>query len=39
MLIFALADRLGKTCGEIEAMPYDEFVGWMAYSALVEEMN
>ena len=32
--MFALADRLGKTLGEIGAMPVDEFNGWLAYFAL-----
>jgi len=31
MLIYSLAARLNKTISEIEAMPVDEFVGWIAY--------
>ena len=32
---FALADRLGKTLDEIEAMPAGEFVYWTAYLSIV----
>jgi len=28
---YQLAERLGKTIGEIEAMPNQELVNWMAY--------
>jgi len=34
MVIHALALRLGKTCAEIEAMDYDEFIAWIAYFEL-----
>ena len=30
-MVIALADRLGKTIGEIEDMPYTELVEWVAY--------
>lgn len=30
-MVIALADRLGKTIGEIEEMPYNELVEWVAY--------
>lgn len=29
--MFALADRLHKTIGEIEAMSLDEFAEWVAF--------
>lgn len=32
---FALADRLHKTLAEIDAMPMEEFTGWLAYSRIV----
>ena len=28
---FHLARELGRTVGEIEAMPYEEYVGWRSY--------
>lgn len=28
---FHLARELGRTVGEIEAMPYAEYVGWRSY--------
>ena len=31
MMIHALALRLSKTCGEIEAMDFAEFIGWLAF--------
>jgi hypothetical protein len=30
-VVIALADRLGKTIGEIEDMPYNELIEWVAY--------
>jgi len=30
-MVIALADRLGKTIGEIEEMPYNELIEWVAY--------
>ncbi|MDR7220358.1 hypothetical protein J2X13_000755 [Aminobacter aminovorans] len=35
MLMHALALRLGKTMSEIEAIPYAEFIGWIAYFELM----
>jgi hypothetical protein len=31
MLKHALGLRLGKTLREIDAIPYDEFIGWIAF--------
>jgi len=31
MLMHALGLRLGKTLQEIEAIPYGEFIDWVAY--------
>ena len=31
MYVHALGLRLCKTAGEIEAMPYAEFIEWLAY--------
>jgi hypothetical protein len=35
--VYALADRLHKTVGEILAMPVSEFVGWLAYLKITKE--
>ena len=38
--VYALADRLGKTVGEIMKMPESEFGGWVGYlEALKEKQN
>jgi len=34
--LFVIADRLKKTVGQVEAMPYDEFVEWVAYFKTVD---
>jgi len=34
MLIHALGLRLGKTVQEIEAIPYREFIDWVAFFEL-----
>ena len=39
MNCFALADRLHKTVSEIEEIPFDEFLGWIAYFQITEEAN
>lgn len=28
---FHLAEKLGRTVGELADLPYDEYVGWQAY--------
>jgi len=37
MAQYALADRLHKTIGEIEQMPVDEFVHWLAYLRIIDD--
>jgi hypothetical protein len=32
MNVYRLADRLGKTVGEILEMPMVEYIGWIAFS-------
>jgi hypothetical protein len=34
---YALADRLGKTLAEIDAMTVEEFNGWQAYVQVLED--
>jgi hypothetical protein len=29
--MYGLADRLNKSIAEIESLPYNELVGWLAY--------
>lgn len=39
---FQLAEKLGKTVGEIESMPHDEYVAWGSYfhvKATLEAMH
>lgn len=36
MLLHGLALRLGRTMGEIEAIPYREFIDWIAYFDLIK---
>ncbi len=36
--MYQLADRLHKTLAEIEAMPVDEFAGWVAYVVKLDNM-
>lgn len=31
MFAFHLAEKLGKTLGEVYAMPHSEYVGWQSY--------
>ena len=33
----ALADRLGRTLGELDAMPMDEVTAWLAYFEILRE--
>lgn len=35
MIIYALGLRLGKSCEEIEAIPYAEFIGWIAFLEMI----
>ena len=37
--IYALAERLGKTVGEIRQMPESEFKGWLAYFAAKDKKH
>jgi hypothetical protein len=37
MICHALAVRLGKTLGEIDAIPHEELVSWIAYFELEKE--
>ena len=37
MLMHALGVRLGKTIQEIEAIPYREFIDWVAFFDLTTE--
>jgi len=39
MNAYALADRLHKNLSEIEAMPYEEFLGWVAYFRITESAD
>ena len=36
--MYQLADRLHKTLSEIEAMPAEEFAGWLAYAMRLEKI-
>lgn len=36
---FALAEALGKTLGEIHALPNDEVVAWRAYHRVRRELE
>lgn len=36
MTHYALGNRLGKTIGEIEAIPYRELIEWIAFYKLIE---
>jgi hypothetical protein len=33
--MYGLADRLNKTIAEIECLPYNEIVGWIAYLEII----
>lgn len=37
MNLISLADRLGKTIGEIEQMPLSELYEWIAYFKVVND--
>tara|TARA_R110002167_G_scaffold70512_3_gene199033 strand:- start:154 stop:276 length:123 start_codon:yes stop_codon:yes gene_type:complete len=39
MAMFALGERLGKTLGEIGAIPYAELLGWIAYFEIKKEQR
>jgi len=41
MAVYQLADRLGKTAGELmEMMSFDEFVHWVAFHRILDrEIN
>ena len=39
MLVYSLAEKLGKTAGEILTMPEHEREGWIAYLAYTHELN
>ena len=39
MSSYSLADRLHKTLTEIDAMPVEEYLGWVAYFRLTESEN
>ena len=39
MLKHALGLRLSKSVQEIEALPYTEFIGWIAYFELISEQT
>lgn len=39
MAMYSLAEVLGKTLGEIGEIPYDEFIGWIAYFKLKDTEN
>jgi len=34
--MYAIADRLHKTVSEIEEMPYNELMGWIAYLEVIK---
>lgn len=36
MFLYRLADRLHKTVTELEAVPIDELVGWVAYFKILD---
>lgn len=39
---FQLAEKLGKTVGELQSMPHDEYVAWFSYytvKGVLEEMH
>lgn len=36
---FYLADRLGKTLGELDDMPHDEFVAWSSYHKVKQQQE
>jgi hypothetical protein len=37
MSVYSLADRLHKTLTEIEAMTFEEYLGWVAYFRITEK--
>lgn len=39
MLVYSLADRLGKRIPEILEMTLEEFAGWLAYFKVREKMK
>lgn len=42
VFLYFLADRLGKTIGELDTMPYAEYARWKAYHKVrqqQEELN
>lgn len=36
---FYLADRLGKTLGELDDMPHDEYVRWSSYHKVKQQQE
>lgn len=38
-LLYALAEKLGKTIGETRSLPQAEIDGWFAYFAAKKEIN
>jgi predicted nuclease with TOPRIM domain len=39
LLVYSLADRLGKSAAEIVALPADELQGWVAYLSHIKRVS
>ena len=39
LFAFFLADRLGKTLGELDDMPHSEYVAWSAYHKVKQQQE
>ena len=39
LFTFFLADRLGKTVGEVENMPHSEFLAWTSYHKVKQQQE